>query len=339
MAAPHGTNKGMSGFPDILIYCNYEQPGGVERVSLRLRDFLDRMGHDAELISAFGDPVFGEPSEALATTNLSGRVVVFSRKGDLREMGRDARGARLVYWRHVPVTARGWRRLVDLAFMAWISRKAEIVCVCDELASEIVELPFMRKDAVVTCYSPVGANLPEAVDIRAPGDGPFRLVYFARHGDQKRLDLVLWQVADACADGRDVRLDIYGFEEPPEVDGVSMDGVAFCGRTDAPLERLAEADAVILVSDYEGFPTVMVEAALTGTPIICNDFRTGRVDFETLIGPVNLIDPEAPGALGEAIDSLASGSYALDALSDAQLARDWLDVLLAHHVADEDDDG
>src|SRR6056297_2859653 len=98
-----GRNMGMGHDAEIRIYCNYEQPGGIERVSLRLRDFLDRQGCDVGLVSAVGDRIFGETTERLDPDNLSGCRVIFSRKGDLRDIRGQARGARLIYWRHVPV--------------------------------------------------------------------------------------------------------------------------------------------------------------------------------------------------------------------------------------------
>lgn len=319
---------------DIQVYCNYEHPGGIERVSLRLRDFLLRQGFGAGLISVFGDEVFGEETSALGKTSLAGRTLVFSRKGDLREMGWRARGARLVYWRHVPVTQTGYMRLIELVFIAYLSRRGQIVCVCDDLASEIAALPFVIETSVSTCYSPVGPDLPERVAIRPPREeGPLQLVYFGRPSatvsgiveGQKRLGAVLWQVANARKRGVDVECTVYGYEEVP--DGGEMEGVRYVGSTTDPLGALRVADAVILISDYEGFPTIMVEAALTGTPIIANGFRTGRADFERLVGPVTGIAPGDPNGLVEAMGRLEAGHYNLSALSDEVLAKDWLGVL------------
>ncbi|MBV7378735.1 glycosyltransferase family 4 protein [Maritimibacter dapengensis] len=310
----------------IQIYCNYEHPGGIERVSLRLRALLGRSQRPAGLISLFGDPIFGHETAAFSNTSLAGQVLIFSRKGDLREMGARARKARLIYWRHVPVTQRGYKRLIEIAFIAWLSRIGQIVCVCDDLAAEVVALPFVNANNVRACYSPIGRNVPPLVDIREPsGNGPLKLVYFGRPGTQKRLDLVLWQVDNARYNNVDVELTVYGYDGVPE--GGEMDGVTYAGIVEKPTEAMRAADAVILISEYEGFPTVMVEAALTGTPIIANDFRTGRADFERLIGPVTGIDAEDPLSLAQALSTLPTGQYNMSALSDEVLAEDWLRVL------------
>lgn len=311
---------------EILIYCNYEQPGGVERVSLRLRDFLDRLDHDAELVSLFGDPIFGERSTALENRSFAGRTIVFSRKADLREIGARARGARLVYWRHVPVWQRGMKRLIENAFIAYMSRRGKIACVCDDLAAEICALPFVNVSNVFACYSPVSEGLPETVPIRMPAsDRPFRLAYFGRRGSQKRLEDVLNQVLEARERGFELDVFVYGYEETPVSEPI--EGVHFVGPVDDPLAALSAADAVVLISDYEGFPTIMVEAALTGTPIIANEFRTGLEDFDRLVGPVTRMDPQDPGALAQALGALEPGEYRFDALTDRVLARDWLWVL------------
>lgn len=310
----------------IQIYCNYEHPGGIERVSLRLRALLGRSQRPAGLISLFGDPIFGYETAAFSNTSLADQILIFSRKGDLREMGARARKARLIYWRHVPVTQRGYRRLIEIAFIAWLSRIGQVVCVCDDLAAEIVALPFVRASNVWACYSPISPKAPDLVTIREPsGSGPFKLVYFGRPGRQKRLDLVLWQIDNARYNGVDVELTVYGYDGVPE--GGEMDGVTYAGTVDMPTKAMRAADAVILISEYEGFPTVMVEAALTGTPIIANDFRTGRADFERLIGPVKGIDPEDPMALADALGDMPTGQYNLTALSDEVLADDWLRVI------------
>lgn len=317
---------GMGQDAEIRIFCNYEQPGGIERASLRLRDFLDRQGYDAGLVSAGGDRIFGETTERLGSDNLSGRRVIFSRKGDLRDMRGKARGVRLIYWRHVPVARTALKRLQDILFLAWVGRRGQVVCVCDELSAEITALPFVRETRVFTCYAPLDPDLPDRVAIREPaGTGPLKIAYFGRDSAQKRLDAVLWQITQARARGAEVEVTVYGYDTVPP--GADAAGVRFAGVTDDPLAALRAADTVLVLSRYEGFPTIMVEAARTGTPIIANGFRTGRTDFERLIGPVADLDPDDPDGLIRALEDLPKGHYDLSALSDEALALDWLRVI------------
>jgi len=103
--------------------------------------------------------------------------------------------------------------------------------------------------------------------------------------------------------------------------------IEFCGTTDDPIGTLQAMSGVILVSKYEGFPTVMVEAAIAGAPIFCNDFRTGLRDFHRLIGPTNKIDSNKSSSLMGAIADLKVGWYKLSNLSNEVVTDQWMRVI------------
>lgn len=305
----------------ILIYCRWETAGGIERVSLRLRDFLRRNGVPAELISRDGGPVFGQEVLRLSQTDLRGRTMVVSRKRDLLNLGRRALGLRLVYWRHVPVVGRLGRQLTERAFVAYMSWRAPVVCVCDELAHDIRHSPGVRRSAVQTIYAPVAADLPSDVPIRL-SSAPRRLVHVGRPGGQKRLDKVLAAVSDARAGGLPVTLQVHGYPQPDR----SPEGVTFAPLDSDPRASFAQADALVVWSEFEGFPTVMVEAAIAGLPIIANAFSTGLADFERLIGPTARIRDE-PHALRQVFTRMPSGQYDLSGVRDEALWAAWSKAL------------
>lgn len=305
----------------ILIYCRWEAAGGVERVSLRLRDFLRRNGIAAEIVCRGGGYIFGAQALAVEGMSLKDRTLVFSRKRDLVALGPRARAAQLIYWRHIPVVGPALRRVVDRTFLALISRRARIVCVCDELGEELRAIPGLRRASVHSILSPLGAALPPRVPIRAaPAARSF--VHVGRPGGQKRLDLILPAVALARAAGHDVALTVYGYPAPAH----PPEGVTFALPGTDPIPALATADALIVWSDYEGFPTIMVEAARAGCPILANDFRTGLADFERLIGPTVRIEDSAD-AFAPAFTGLPTGHYDLSGVRDVALWPSWADVL------------
>lgn len=312
----------------IAIYCAYRQPGGVERVSLRLRDLFGRSGRDGALLSRGGDRLYGVATGRPSRAALSGRPLVFSRKSDLADLGpRTLLARRLVYWRHIPLPDRGHlKRGVEIAFLAALSRLGRVACVCDELTEEVRALPLVARARVHTCHAPLG-RAAAPVPIR-PIAAPHRpsLVYFGRESAQKRLADVIALVAAARAEGLDVTLRIFGYAAPPA--GVPPAAhVRFEGRTDDPLAVLAASDGLILLSRFEGFPTALVEAAAAGAPIFCNAFRTGLRDFERLIGPTGRIDPDDPGSLARALRAPPAGTYRLDRLADDEVLAQWRTVL------------
>ncbi|MBL6429092.1 MAG: glycosyltransferase [Maritimibacter sp.] len=311
----------MSADAPILIYCRWEAAGGIERVSLRLRDFLRRNGVAAELVSREGHPVFGAEVRRLAETDLGGRTLVFSRKRDLMHIGWRGLGARLVYWRHVPLVGPMTKRLMDAAFIVAMSWRAPVLCVCDELAEHLARLPLLRRAALAVAYAPVAPDVPATMPIRRT-DQPKNLLYVGRPGAQKRLDKVLAVVAEARDAGHPVRLRVHGYPPPKD----QPDGVTFAPLGSDPQASFSEADALIVWSEYEGFPTIMVEAARAGLPIIANAFATGLRDFERRIGPPARIE-DRPEALMRVFTRLPRGSYDLSGVRDEALWPVWAKVL------------
>ncbi|MAM60768.1 glycosyltransferase [Maritimibacter sp. UBA3975] len=311
----------MSADDPILIYCRWEAAGGIERVSLRLRDFLRRHGVAAELVCRGGGEVYGARALPVEALKLRGRRLVVSRKRDLLEIGPRALTARLVYWRHVPVVGGVARRGLDRAFIEAMSHIGPVICVCDELARDISGLPFVRRRAIRSALSPVAANLPASVAIRASAEMG-HLVHVGRPGRQKRFDLICVAIGDARAQGHRVQLTAFGYPADQPV----PEGVTLAPPGADPQPALASADALVVWSDYEGFPTIMVEAALAGCPILANGFHTGRADFVRRIGPVTEIDP-SPDTLTRAFTRLARGRYDLTGVWDEALWPVWQEAL------------
>ncbi|NDF11306.1 MAG: glycosyltransferase [Proteobacteria bacterium] len=74
------------------------------------------------------------------------------------------------------------------------------------------------------------------------------------------------------------------------------DSVSFAGYTDNPYAYIARADVFVLSSAFEGFPLVLVESMVIGTPIVSVNCKSG---------PDELIDKEGLGLLTPAGDQAA----------------------------------
>jgi glycosyltransferase involved in cell wall biosynthesis len=134
------------------------------------------------------------------------------------------------------------------------------------------------------------------------------LVFVGRLVAHKRLDLIIAAVARS----HEVHLDVVG-DGPEEATlralaeqlGVST-RVLFDGALehDETLTRIARADALVLASDYEGLPHVVLEALACGTPVVTTA-RHGLAEVLTDGTDALLVDDE-PGALATAFDRLAA---------------------------------
>jgi glycosyltransferase involved in cell wall biosynthesis len=290
---------------------------------------LNLSGTKSNLLSREGNPVFSAETSPANLRNIFGTTLIFSRKRDIFELGfRALFTRRLVYWRHIPFQ-RGsrLRKILDMAFVVALSRLGQIVCVCDELAKEIRAVPLVAGDRVKVCYSPLEGSDAGQVAIRAQkANSEIHLVYFGREGAQKRLHDVLNLVDQARAEGFEIILSIFGYKAKPDI-LTDKPYIHFRGTTDSPISVLASSDGLILISEFEGFPTAMAEAAMCGAPIFCNAFRTGLEDFERLIGPVNRISPELPQSLALALQSVQLGSYNMKQLSRETILDQWRKVL------------
>ncbi len=107
------------------------------------------------------------------------------------------------------------------------------------------------------------------------------------------LDVGLWMIGGGPLEGRLRRL----------AGGM---GVRFLGRKSRRdlIPYFKGADALILPSRSEGFPTVVLEAAALGTPIILSDIPVHRQLFE---GMALFFTPKNPGTLRQALDRLVAG--------------------------------
>ncbi len=107
------------------------------------------------------------------------------------------------------------------------------------------------------------------------------------------LDIGLWMIGSGPLEGK--------------LRGLASDSVKFLGRR--PRRSLVPyfkgADALILPSRSEGFPTVVLEAAALGTPVILSDIPVHRLLFSDM---ALFYTPGDPRTLRRAIDRLVAGA-------------------------------
>jgi glycosyltransferase involved in cell wall biosynthesis len=131
-------------------------------------------------------------------------------------------------------------------------------------------------------------------------------------------DAELWVVGERLASdhAESIGRDIAAVEADPDLSR----RIRFLGyRADVP-ELLRASDAFVLPSHREGMPRSIVEAMLTGLPVIATDIRGSRE--EVLDGETGLLVPvRDEKALGAAIAALAGDADLRARLGEAGLRR------------------
>jgi glycosyltransferase involved in cell wall biosynthesis len=172
---------------------------------------------------------------------------------------------------------------------------------------------------------------------------PGRILMVGRLAPPKRPDLALRALALLRRTRPEAELHVVGDGTlRPEAERLAGElglgeAVRFLGtRADLP-ELLAESDCLLLASDYEGFPLVVIEAMAAAVPVVATDVggiheliehgRTGFVaaagDAAALAGALEVVfaDPQQARRLGEQGRQVARARLAIE-----QMIAQVLDV-------------
>lgn len=155
---------------------------------------------------------------------------------------------------------------------------ANIIAVSDGVRDDLHRNFGIPLKHIQTIYNPFSVSeiaslsLQDEQDI--PGD-PF-ILHAARFTEQKRFDVLLDAFSLAKIPHRLVLLT----KAHPDLEAMIAkrglrDRVFVAGVKQNPYNWMRKADAVILSSDREGFPNVIVEALICGTPVVSTDCPSG----------------------------------------------------------------
>ena len=111
-------------------------------------------------------------------------------------------------------------------------------------------------------------------------------IFIGRIAEQKRVDLLIRLFEETCADYQieDWQLKIYGVGELSDSvqDALKKAShVQFMGATHQVKEELLKSSLMLLASDYEGLPLVVIEANECGVP--CLAYHFGESVFESIL--------------------------------------------------------
>lgn len=182
---------------------------------------------------------------------------------------------------------------------------ANLVAVSDGVASDLRERLGLTQANVERIYNPFDfAAIRRRAAEPAPDrpSGPY-VVHAGRFVPQKRHDLLL----DAWARLRRPEALVLLTHRDPDLDAMiearGLTGrVVVAGFQENPYPWIEAASLLVLCSDHEGMPNVLVESLACGTPVVSTDCPSGP--REILTGPFErwLVPCGDAGRLAEAIE-------------------------------------
>ncbi|MEX2206966.1 MAG: glycosyltransferase [Myxococcota bacterium] len=209
------------------------------------------------------------------------------------------------------------RALWRATYRAVYPRFDAVVCQSRYMQTDLVETYGMPREKTVVINNPVDLErVTGALETRRrrrePG-GRLRLVCAGRLYPVKGYDLLL----DALVLLRDLDVSLTIFGDGPlraEVEARSAAlglerVVTLAGFHANPFRQIAEADALVLSSRYEGFPNVVLEALACGIGVISTPAIGGVSEILEGVAGCVLADAVSAEALARAIRAWASRPF------------------------------
>jgi glycosyltransferase involved in cell wall biosynthesis len=181
---------------------------------------------------------------------------------------------------------------------------------------------------------PYGVSLPEGRAAWNPAS--FRIVYSGRLvEEQKRVSLVIQALIEACRGSNRIEAVVLGdgpakpgMEEAVRFGGME-DRIRFAGRL-CPQEvqaELLQAQAIVLMSDYEGLPVCLLEAMACGVVPVVRAIRSGVPEI-VWNGETGLLVDDNPKKAAAVLVKLSEQSEDWGKMSQA--ARDLIVRCYSH---------
>lgn len=217
--------------------------------------------------------------------------------------------------------AGGWRvwfQYVSYGWLAgWVYRHcAAIVAVSDGVAADVRERYQTVTSRLTVINNPV---LTETMRRRvlelpsyAPHVPPYRVVALGRLAYEKGFDVLLHAMS-TIASRYDAQLEIYGEGIERQrlqalINALHLqDRATLRGNTLDPLGAVCSADVFVFPSRHEGFGVALVEALACGKQVVASDCPHGPVEILKAGMLGQLVAPEDPVALAQAIGRSLSG--------------------------------
>lgn len=334
----------------ILLVIRNLRGGGAEAAFLRYGDILSRAGHEVEMVLIDKVHDYALPTAFPVTwlrprspgRSLVGRLAAAwhlrrwyaraTRRAPfdviLSTLGYADQAVRLARlpqpWHRIANTLTETTRKGGDAGTPAARRRAErlvrryaganLVAVSDGVASDLARLLGRRAGRIETLFNPFDfAQVRELARAAAPLPAAPYIIHVGRFSPQKRHDLLLDAYAASGIAHRLVLLTKLAAELDAMIAARGLGGRAIvAGFQENPYPWIAGASALVLASDHEGLPNVIVEAMICGTPVVATDCPSGPADLLVGEQAAFLVPCGDVAALGAAIARIVVAPPAAD---------------------------
>lgn len=348
--------------------------GGAERISLDLAREFERAGHRVEFVvmSATGEFVdearqcFSVVDLAVSKTrNLARPLARYLRTARPRAMianmwpltsaavaakALSGHSCSLMLVEHNTLTRQyaDWgvlhRLLMKTSMMATYCRADRVAAVSEGAALDMAALAGLPLSKVSVLHNPIPMRPKPDQDVLSSADDFWgvspgaRILHVGSLKEQKNHRLLLAAFARLNRPGSRMMLVGQGEYEPMlrayVADLDIADRVIFAGFHPDPTPFYCSADLFVLSSDYEGLPTVLIEALSHGVPVVSTDCPSGPAEILedgkygrlVPVGDAPALAKAMEEALAAPVDRAALKRRAADFAPEIA-ARKYLDLL------------
>ena len=340
--------------PRLALFLPSLAGGGAERVTLNLARGVIANGLDVDLVlAAAAGPYLDSIPAGVRVVDLGGRRTLASLLALVRYLRREPptcllsamnhanvvaiwaaalagfRGTLLVAEHNeLPPASRGtWQAAFNASLRLSYPRARRVIAVSHGVKRSLVTNAGVRPEHIEVVYNPViNPSLMTANRARPaalPLDGRTNVVAMGRLTRQKNFPNLLHAFA-VFLTRRRARLVILG--EGPDRHALQAlvkelgleDDVVLPGFVPNAYDFLCHADLFVLSSDWEGLPTVLIEALALGARVVATDCPSG---------PREILADGAYGSLVPVGDSAALAAAMMAAFESpaANVPADWLE--------------
>jgi glycosyltransferase involved in cell wall biosynthesis len=207
----------------------------------------------------------------------------------------------------MPGSCAGTQKLWERSAFAWSQRHADrVICQSKAMAGDVMRFSGAKLERVKVLYNPV-APVPREMPTLGDRSRKPSLLAVGRLAAEKRLDLVIRAFAILRRECASATLTILGdgpcrrsLEDEADSEGVG-DFVRFLGHQQNPAAWMCDSHALVIASEFEGLPNVVLEALSVGLPVIAVACPGGIREIGETARNLKLIEDASPAALARAM--------------------------------------
>ena len=239
----------------------------------------------------------------------------------------------------------GLTALRNLAYRNFYPRLDRVICQSQDMLDDLTKVLRFPSDRAVLIHNPVDLETTrtramqklDSADLFWSNDCSLKLVAVGRLAPQKGFDLLI--SALAMLPTTTFELLIIGQGELhdellSQIHSLQLQGrVRLLGYQENPYVFMAQADAVVLSSRYEGLPNVVLEALACGTPVLATRAPGGLREISIIAGGILLADGISAIDLANVIrrfdlDRSAAGAPDMSAFGVDRIVPRYQDLII-----------